>query len=340
MMNSFSVRPFLFAVALASMVAAGCGTSGMGASGEGASSVPPASPAGVDPAGHEVGAPRVGELAGPSWGALPGTEDAHCFPVDRLPAPLQARADTVLARALDNEALFTLWEPLKPMSSVHLQRTSLARVGAREGDRDQVSADHPDLEALRELQEVVRHLHCGALTLTVIPYRATQDSTRSVQVTVVHRGRMDQVLERDLPFWGQWGLVPGASPHTVGTVVEFEAPLDRFRGYGYLFGYPEHAVTFFTEAGREMQETGEFVDRDFFQIPVHSSESGRFVYAVPPGHEPLPEDEAIRSEAARILEVYRAWRPRFENDDGTLRAVEMLRAWFEDGGGGVDPGRP
>ncbi|GEM_PF-914495 len=335
MLRTSRPRALLVTVVFLSLVAAACGTPRA----ESPAGVPlPSSPNAVESV-PEVSSPRVGGLPGPSWGALPGTEDALCFPVEDLPAPLQARADTLLARALDNEALFTLWEPLKPMSSVHLERTGLARVEALEGERNQVSTEHPDLAVLRELQEVVRHLHCGAITMTVVPYRATQDSTRSVQVTVVHQGRLDQVLERDLPFWGQWGLVPGASAHAVVSVVEFEAPLDRFRGYGYLFGYPEHAVTFFTEAGREMQETGEFVARDFFQIPVHSSETGRFVYAVPPGHDPLPEDEWIRSESARILELYRAWRPRFENEDGTLRAVEMLRAWFEvEGGVGLPRG--
>lgn len=329
MLRFLPFRSTLLATALLPLLLVGCGAS----RGEAPSS--PTSSSGPDhgePASGSVDV-TVGELPGPSWGALPGTEDALCFPVDRLPETLQARADTILTRALDNEALFTLWEPLKPMSSVHLERTTLARVDAPEGVRDQVRADHPDLSVLRELQEVVRHLHCGALTMTVVPYRATQDSTRSVQVTVVHQGRLDDVVERDLPFWGQWGIVPGARAHTVVPVVEFESPLDRFRGYGYLFGYPEHAVTFFTEAGREMQETGDFVERDFFQIPVHSAETGRFVYAVPPGHTPLPEDEWIRSEAGRILELYRDWRPRFENEDGTLRAAEMLRAWFIQGGG-------
>jgi hypothetical protein len=258
--------------------------------------------------------------------------------VEGLPADQQALADSILASALDNEALFTLASdperglPLKPMSSLTQRQLAVARPeDAPPGARDATDPAHPDLDQLRTLQEVIRTLECGPVRAVLLPFRATQDSTRSVQVVVIHQGRLDDILSRDAAFWGQWGLVAGADPAALVTVVEYEAPGARFRGYGYLFGYPEHAVTFFTEAAAETARTGEFVERDFFQIPVHSRETGRFVYAVPKGHEPLPEDLAIRAEAARVLEAYRARRPDFANADGTLRAVDLLRAWYREG---------
>jgi len=264
---------------------------------------------------------------------------AACFAVEGLSAENRARADSILAGGLDNEALFTLASdpdrglPLKPISSLTQRRMGVARAeDTPPGAREATNPEHPDLAEVRELQEVIRALECGPVRAVLLPYRATQDSTRTVQVVMVHQGRLDDILARDASFWGQWGLVPGADPATVVTVVEYEASGARFRGYGYLFGYPEHAVTFFTEAAAEMAETGEFVTRDFFQIPVHSRETGRFVYAVPEGYEPAEEDLAIREEAARVLEAYRARRPAFTNPDGTLRAVELLRAWYAEGG--------
>jgi len=265
-------------------------------------------------------------------------ESPTCFAVEGLGPEQRALADSILASGLDNEALFTLAAdperglPLKPMSSLTQRQVALARhPDTPSGAREATDPAHPELDSLRGLQEVVRSLECGPVRAVLLPFRATQDSTRSVQVVFIHQGRLDDVLSRDAAFWGQWGLVPGADPATVVTVVEYEDSGARFRGYGYLFGYPEHAVTFFTEAAAEMARTGDFVERDFFQIPVHSRESGRFVYAVPKGHEPLAEDLAIRAEAARVLEAYRARRSAFVNPDRTLRAVHLLRAWYAEG---------
>ena len=81
------------------------------------------------------------------------------------------------------------------------------------------------------------------------------------------------------------------------------------------------------EAAREAERTGEMVPKDFFQIPVHSALEGRFVYAVPRGHTPVAEDLDRLREAANILREYRTRRPHYVNDDGTLRAVDLIRDW-------------
>ncbi len=275
-------------------------------------------------------------LPGPGGEAQPpsGEEANVCFPLDALSPVQRSMADSLLARGLENEALYTLLShspealPLKPISTLDQRRGELARdPSAPAGLREAMDPANPVLAELAELHAVVSHLHCGPVRVVVVPFRATQERIRSVQLLVTHQGTLDQALARAASFWGQWGFTPGADPGTVVTVVEFEESGPRFRGYGYLFGYPEHAVSFFVEAAEEMARTGDFVERDFFQLPVHSGETGRFVYAVPKGHDPLPEDLAIREEAERVLARYRTLRPRFENGDGTLRAVELLRAW-------------
>lgn len=256
-----------------------------------------------------------------------------CFAVDGLGPADRALADTLLAAALDNEGLYTLAGPLKPMSSVTTVELRTARRAAvPEGSRAVADSASAGLRRVERYLRVADRLACGTVRMVTVPYRIARDSVRLVQVNVVDRALLDRMLARDLAFWGQWGLVPGSDPAVVATVVEYERPLDRFRGYGYLFGYPEHAVAFFVEAAREGEARGELVPRDFFQIPVHSRETGRFTYAVPEGYAPQAVDEALRAEATRILADYRARRPRYVNPDGTLRAVELLRDWYAESG--------
>jgi hypothetical protein len=267
----------------------------------------------------------------PIGAPLPAAE--NCFAVESLAAEERAMADSLLAAGLDNEPLFTLVGTLKPMSSIPFVQIGTARSDTvPEGSREVADPESPDLEWIERYQHVANTLTCGPVRMVVAPYRMTQDTVRRLQANFVHRRLLDAELVRNASFWGQWGFVPGTDPAVVVTVVEYERPYDRFRGYGYLFGYPEHAVTFFVEAAREGDARGEFVSREFFQIPVHSRPDARFVYAVPPGHVPTEADIAIRDEAGRILEDYRSRRPRFENADGTLRAVELLRDWYVERG--------
>ena len=224
---------------------------------------------------------------------------AACFAVEALPADERALADTLLARGLDNEAFYTLAGPLKPISSLTLLRLQVARPAAvPEGSRAATDSAAPELARMRRYQRVANALSCGPVRVLAVPYRLA-DSARNVQLSVVHRALLDRVLARDQAFWGQWGLVPGSDPGVVLVVTEFERPYDRFRGYGYLFGYPEHAVHFFVEAARLGDAEKRLVPRDFFQIPVHSRETGRFTYAVPRGYLPAEVDERIRADASR-----------------------------------------
>jgi hypothetical protein len=249
--------------------------------------------------------------------------------VDQLAAPERALADSLLAAGLDNEALFTLAGPLKPMSGITTLRLSTARTAAvREGDRAATDPAAPDLARMARYQETANALRCGPVRFLVVPFRAVQEGVRVVQISVVDEELLARILRRDLTFWGQWGFVPGSDAAVVATMIEGEGPYDRFRGYGYLFGYPEHAVHFFVEAARKGDERGELVERDFFQIPVHTADKGHFVYAVPKGYAPADVDEQLRADAARLLADYRERRPRYTNPDGTLRAVELLRDWY------------
>lgn len=291
------------------LLATGCG----GAPGPGEAPAPDRLPSGSGPASEE------GLQAAPA-GACPRL--GHLSRADR------ALADTLLAQGLDNEALFTLVGALKPMSSLSDLRLEIFDAGVPgDGEARAVRGEHAHLARAARITRVAEALDCGPLDFVVVPFRATPDTVRTVAVSVLHRGLLDELLRREADFFGQWGLLPEADAGTVVTVVEFESRLDRFRGYGYLFGYPEYAVDFFVEAAGEAERTGDFVPRDFVQIPVHSAERGRFVYAVPEGHAPGDVDHRLREEAAAVLAEYRRRRPAYVNPDGTLRAAELLRDW-------------
>lgn len=130
-----------------------------------------------------------------------------------------------------------------------------------------------------------------------------------------------------MAFCGQWGLTPGSHSLLVATTVQNEKNTNRWRGYGYLFGYPEYAVTFFTEAGRHREGVGDFVERDFFHIPVHGRPAGHFTYAFPRNYILTEVDSVGYHEASKVLQRYWAVRPGFLRLDSTLRAAELLRSW-------------
>src|SRR5690606_37228258 len=99
-------------------------------------------------------------------------------------------------------------------------------------------------------------------------------------------------LTAEQNFFGHYGFVPGADPAVVLNTIEYEDTYKRWRGYGYLFGYPPYAVDFFVEAGHRADTSGSFVERDFFALPVHIREDGHFVYAIPKGYQPQRDPDS------------------------------------------------
>ena len=107
---------------------------------------------------------------------------------------------------------------------------------------------------------------------------------------------------------------------------------DRWRAYGYLYGYPDAAVDFFVEAGRaagDGREVGPGKDRQFTQIPTFAAATGAFTYAVPLGHKPSEEDQALADQAALILEAYTRLRSLMGDITSTMAGLEQLNLQFE-----------
>lgn len=235
-------------------------------------------------------------------------------------------ADSLLAIGLDNEALYTLFAPLKPISTVAQFSLDIARPDSLpSGVREAMNSNAPELARLRQYQRIVNTLRSERVELLLIPFRRADKGRRFFEIIAVDRRLLADIIRRDQTFWGQWGFVPEANPAVLLTATEFEEKLDRYRAYGYLFGYPEHAVAFFVEAAREQDSTKTLVPRDFFQIPVYSAKQGRFVYAIPKGQAPSAVDSALYREAEQILRRYESIRARYVRPDGRLRAVELLQ---------------
>jgi hypothetical protein len=242
-------------------------------------------------------------------------------------------ADSLLTLALDHEALYTLWGHVKPISDVATFTFRIARpLTVSSGTASVVDANSPAamqaIQQLRRLQRVVNAMNFGDVRFFIHPFKRADSLKRFVQVAVLRKSSLEACLRRNQAFFGQFGFVPESDAVSVVMATEYEDKYERYRGYGYLYGYPEHAVTFFVEASRTQDSTKEFVKRDFFQIPTWSGKQGHFVYAVPKGYLAGELDSTLYHAASKVLSDYRALRPPFMNADSSLRAVELLKTWY------------
>ncbi len=240
--------------------------------------------------------------------------------------------DSMLQEGLDHEALYTLLGRIKPMSSVATFTFPLANADTaakRSATVLDARRHRPYLDSLRRIQRALNALRIPDIKFVMVPYKATYDDRRIMQVSAVRISLLDSVLKTQERFFGQFGLVPGADPDVVVNTIEYEDRYERLRGYGYLFGYPPYAVDFFVEAFHRSDTSGQHVERDFFQIPVHAREDGHFVYAIPKGHCPTADvDSVLYHRAASVLQAYREARPKYLNADSTLRASRLLHDVF------------
>lgn len=263
------------------------------------------------------------------------SQAVEVFPgYEQLSAADRSRADSLIAFALDHEALYSLMADLKPMSSIGFSLSyPLGKDSTQQdGQHDVVSVSSDSVQTiindLESWYRVLDALSFGDYQFMLIPFRQVWDGKRNMQVLLCRADLVDELLREQASFFAQWGFVPGTDPAVLLTAIEFEEKHDRFRSYGYLFGYPRHAVDFFVEASLQQEATDEFVSRDFFQIPVFAKEKGYFTYAVPKNYEPDALDSLIYNTAQEVLEKYRALRPEYLDNQGQLEAIELYRDWW------------
>lgn len=110
------------------------------------------------------------------------------------------------------------------------------------------------------------------------PFDAQTKASDFFEIVAVDKRLLADIIRRDQAFWGQWGFVPESNLAVVLAITEFEEKLDRYRAYGYLFGYPEYAVTFFVEAAREQDSTKNLCRAIFFKsLPIQLNKGDLFM---------------------------------------------------------------
>lgn len=248
-----------------------------------------------------------------------------------LDAEEKRLADTLIKRVLDNEGLFTVMGRLKPMSSVTELNLKLANPDTANRGAATVPSSSADISKLMKYNKVVKVLKFDDLNFMISPYKITHQDNRGMQISVNRPTLVDSLLTAKSSFFGQFGFAAGTSPEIVINTTEYEHKYARFRAYGYLFGYPDHAVDFFTAASISADKTGEFVKRSFIQIPVYSSSRGRFVYAVPLDYQPQQVDEGLRQRAAEALQHYTLIRQKFVRADGSVDYYHLLLKLLKNG---------
>lgn len=254
-----------------------------------------------------------------------GVPRDQCFPLENLAPDLRERAETLLLKALDGEALYTLVGGVKPMSSGWLSSS--------------FDLDNPDSKNLDELRQIVAAFRVGSeieahLHAFARPYKRKI----MLEATLFSRPTLRAMIGQKQQFWNAFAITPAADPLETLLVTEYAPPALRFRGYGYLFGYPSHAVDFFVEASRKQDADPlkKLVPRDFLSIPTFRNDTNRFVYAVPKGQTPNAADLALRQKCAPILAEYRRRRAQYIGP-GKTGVVALLRDWFDNGAGRCSP---
>jgi hypothetical protein len=235
-----------------------------------------------------------------------------------------ALADTMISYALDHEALYSLIDTLKPISSVKLLRYAIAKDSSmKDGDELVVSQDSL-LNKIEVYQKICAAISNGDWQFIVVPFQRTDKKIRNIEIYVVRKSKFENVLKMYSSFFGQWGFTEKSNPAFVLTTIEYETRLDRNRAYGYLFGYPSYAVDFFVESTKiqEADINKKLISRDFFAIPVYAGVKGYFTYATPKGYQPTITDSTIYNKATITLEKYKAVREKYNTPQG-LKAMNL-----------------
>jgi hypothetical protein len=205
--------------------------------------------------------------------------------------------DSIIHYGLNHEALYTLCDTLKPMSSIQFYHLPLFSNNSKEKD----SA----IKTTIKIQKAINHLNNSEFQFILNPYERKDSIYRNLEIYVFRLSVLKKLIHKHQEFYSKWGITENSNPATILAITEYENKYDRWRSYGYLFGYPDYAVDFFVQSGQIQDSTKEFVKRDFFQIPVFASKSGHFTYAIPKGHQTSQIDSIIYYKAKETLEKYK-----------------------------------
>lgn len=284
------------------------------------------------------------------------TARENCFAFEKLPGEQRKKAEELLLKALDSEALYTIAGNLKPMSSgfqsfqIQVQLSRLEPAEAEKTVRelgakrtDELSASEKSrlsqaksaaqrqaaLDQINETRRIFDEWRCGEneLFADVHHFARAYEGKRHLDAVVFARPALRKMLAEKSDFFSRWGVTMNSHPLEALYAVDRDETSARFAGYGYLFGYPDAAVRFFVESAFNEELTGRFVERDFLSIPTIKSEKNGFVYAVPKAYTESDADKTLRTQAMRIFTSYQRRRAAYIGE-GKKGVVELVRDWF------------
>jgi hypothetical protein len=239
--------------------------------------------------------------------------------------------DSVLTVGLNTEALYTLISNVKPVSSIGFSKSyPIAKDSlSKDGDKwvTPISSDSivKSLQELDFIHQVCHKLSNDSVTFVFIPFKKPYKGKRNYQLLAVRNSRFKALLHEKTAFFAQWGFTQHVAIQTVLTAIEFEQKHDRYRAYGYLFGYPEYAIDFFVSASLQEEESDVFVEREFIHLPVMIEKNGYFTYAVPVNHQRNEEDEKLLKQTEAVLNNFRKTKAAFIGSDSTFHAFTFLK---------------
>jgi hypothetical protein len=142
--------------------------------------------------------------ANPIYGPVPR---AQCFPVEGLSTGDRAKAEEWLLAALDGEALYTILDTIKPVSS-GIHNLSF-------------SSKDPDLTAIEQARRVADALRCGENLTTMVQIFAIESQIeRFAELMMINRAEFDAKLAAERGFFARFGLSPGIVPVQAMAVIE------------------------------------------------------------------------------------------------------------------------
>lgn len=257
-------------------------------------------------------------------GAAQTVPREQCFPIETLAVAEQQEAAQLFLQLMDSEALYTVVGGVKPMSGGFVS----FRLPAAALDAAKVDAARRQLAAFRCGEQVFATVHHFA---RLFPDRESKTMERAFEGVVFHAAGLKRTIEAHKDLFVPLGVSAYSHPLEVLLAVEYLEGPGRFRGLGYLFGYPDYAVDFFVAAAKQQAFNGVFVTRDFISMPTFARAERGVVYAVEKGAGERDEDKKLRARLGEILAEYRKRRESYVGE-GKPGIVELLRDWFCEGG--------
>lgn len=220
----------------------------------------------------------------------------------------------IIEKGLQREAIYTIYSPIKPMSTIGDYRVDYKLEYSDSKFKAQI-------DTINLLESIVENSKFKPIEFQIYPFNSTWDSIRTYHFCVLRKDLVSKLLEDKKDFFSSLSINQDTDYKTMLIKIENANMPDRYRALGYLFGYPDYAVDFFVEASVKGKESGELVPRQFFQIPTLKSKTGHFVYALPLDYKIGQADSLLYKKAEETLEKFKRERAK----QSFKKGIELIK---------------